>query len=164
MPHISEIRQSKYLQKSDCTPDILVTITNCTQENVAMEGKPPELKWCLHFKEQAKPMVLNSVNAQLIAGIIGNEDTDNWYGHQVVLYNDPSIAMQGKLVGGIRARKPQFKNRPAQTARPAPAPLPDRAEHPGDPRPMGQVLEPLTGALGRREDENTAGPDEDRPF
>jgi hypothetical protein len=123
MPHINELKSSNFLQKSDCGNGILVTISHVDQQNVAKEGAPVELKWCLHFKEQDKPMVLNSTNGQLIAKITGQDDTDNWAGYQIVLFNDPGISFQGKLTGGIRVRASQ---RP-QPTKPAPVQPPPKA-------------------------------------
>ena len=131
MPNISELKKSNFLKKEDCGPGILVTIKSVTEENVAKEGAPPEEKWCIHFNELEKPMVLNSTNGQLIAAITGQDDTDNWTGHKVVLYNDPTVSFGGKIMGGIRVRAP--KGRAAATAKPAPkpsAPAPTPAAEP----------------------------------
>lgn len=105
--NIAELKESKFLKKEDCGSGILVTIKGVTQENVAKEGAPQELKWCLHVAESEKPLVLNSTNGQIIAAITGSDDTDNWQGHKIVLYHDPNITFGGKLVGGIRARAPR---------------------------------------------------------
>ena len=121
--HINQLlKESKFLKKEDCNPPILVTIKNLTQENMALEGDPLEMKWVIHFNEVAKPMGLNSTNAQLIAQIVKSEETDNWPGHKIVLYNDPSVCYGGKLIGGIRARAP--RNQPAPAPKPAPAAQP----------------------------------------
>jgi hypothetical protein len=120
--HINQLKESKFLKKEDCNPPILVTIKNLTQENMAMEGDPPEMKWVIHFNEVAKPMSLNSTNAQLIAQIVKSEETDDWTGHKIVLYSDPSISFGGKLVGGIRVRAP--RNQPAAAPKPAPVAQP----------------------------------------
>lgn len=116
--HISQLKDSKFLKKEDCTPPILVTIKEVTQENVAKEGAPQDLKWALHFEEVEKPLVLNSTNGQLIAQITGSEDTDGWPGKYIVLYKDPNVSFQGKLIGGIRVRAP--KKGAAPPAKPAP--------------------------------------------
>lgn len=117
--HINQLKDSKFLKKEDCGQGILVTIKGLTEENMAMEGAAPEMKWCLHFNEVAKPMTLNSTNAQIVAGIVKSEETDDWVGHRIVLYSDPNISFGGKLVGGIRVRAP--RNQPTK---PAPAPTP----------------------------------------
>ena len=131
--HYSQIKESKYLKKEDCGKGILVTIQEVTQENVAKQGDPEELKFCLWFQESEKPLVLNSTNGNIIAQITGEEDTDNWAGHKIVLYHDPNIQFAGKLVGGIRVRAP--KNQPAQP-KPTPKPMPKPTSRP--PVPMDE--------------------------
>ena len=102
--HISGLKESKFLTRADVGKGILVTIKEIFQENVAKTGAPEEMKWCISFNEQEKPMVLNSTNGQIIAQITKSEETDNWIGHKVVLFDDPSVSFGGKLVGGIRVR------------------------------------------------------------
>ena len=112
--HISALKSSRFLKKEDCGDGILVTIRgDVTQENVAAEGAPAEEKTCLHFEEVDKPLVLNSTNAQIIAGIAGSPNTENWNGAKIVLYHDPAISFGGKVVGGVRARAPRLA-RPSQ--------------------------------------------------
>lgn len=130
--HVSGLKQSKFLTRNEVGKGMLVTIEQLTQENIAKEGAPEELKWCLHFKETEKPMVLNSTNGQLIAQITKSEDTDGWPGHKVVLYDDPTVSYGGKLVGGIRVRAP--RNQPESPLRPAPVqPTPEPYREGGDP-------------------------------
>lgn len=105
--HISGLKNSNFLKKEDCDPPILVRIDHVSQENVAKEGAPQELKWALHLQEVEKPMVLNSTNGQLIARITGSEETDEWTGQRIVLYHDPNVSFGGKLIGGIRVRAPK---------------------------------------------------------
>jgi len=118
MPKISEMRESKFLKKEDVGRGALGTIESCVQMNVAMEGAGQELKWCLTFDEMEKPLVLNSTNIQLCAHICGSEDTDHWIGKRVVLYTDPNVSYQGKLIGGIRVRAPK----PSAVVAPPPPP------------------------------------------
>jgi hypothetical protein len=130
--NINQLKESKFLKKEDAGRGILVTITHLTQENVAKEGAEQEMKWCLHFKETDKPLVLNSTNAQIIAGIIKNEDTDNWAGHKIVLYHDPNVSFAGKVMGGVRVRAPRLP-KPASVPAPSmPAPVPTPAAAPCD--------------------------------
>lgn len=139
--HISGLKQSRFLTRADAGRGILVTIREVFQENVAKEGVPEELRWCVAFQEQEKPMVLNSTNAQLIAQITKEEDTDNWTGHKVVLYDDPSISYGGKLVGGIRVRAP--RNQPSATA---PAPRTGQRQAPVAPHPVSDNDGGIDGA------------------
>jgi hypothetical protein len=124
MPHISTMKTSKYLKKEDVGEDgTTVTIVNVHEANVAMEGKPAEMKWCMAFREFDKPMILNSTNAQLTAKFLGSEETEDWVGKQVVLYDDPTVSYGGELVGGIRVRRagkaPARRPSPVRQAPPA---------------------------------------------
>lgn len=107
MPKTSEMRESKFLKKEDVGRGVLATISGCVQKNVAKEGADPEQKWCLTFRELEKPLVLNATNAQLCEVILGSDDTDHWIGKAIVLYTDPNVSYQGKLIGGIRVRAPK---------------------------------------------------------
>ena len=105
MPKISEMISSKFLKRDDVGDGTICIMAGVSQENVAKEGAEPDLKWCLHFTNLDKPMVLNSTNMQLIAKFVGSEDTDDWENKKIVLYDDPSVSFGGKLVGGIRVRQ-----------------------------------------------------------
>jgi len=107
MPKTSDMRESKFLKKEDVGRGVLVTIASCVSRNVAMEGAPKDEKWCLTFQELDKPLVLNSTNIQLCEQITGSDDTDHWIGKRIVLYTDPNVSYQGKLVGGVRVRAPK---------------------------------------------------------
>ena len=128
------MRSSKYLKREDVGRGVLLTIKGVHEEDLALEGKPPEMKWVMSFAETEKPMVVNTTNLHIMAQFLSPGDpdpsTDDWIGKQVVLYDDPNITFQGKLVGGIRCRAPRIapKAQPA-LAKPAPAPLPQ--EDPG---------------------------------
>ncbi len=100
---IDSMKPSKYVKKEDVEPPVVVTIDRLDEENVAMENQPPEYKWVMSFKEAINPLVLNWTNIQLCAAIHGDE-TDNWIGKKVVLWNDKSVSFGGKLTGGVRIR------------------------------------------------------------
>ena len=118
--NISQLKQSRFLTRADVGRGVLATIKEVYQDNIAKDGAPEELRWCLEFDELDKPLVLNSTNAQIIASVIHSDETDSWKGHKIVLYDDPNVSFGGKLVGGIRVRAP----RPQATQ---PAPTPPRA-------------------------------------
>lgn len=122
MPKTSEMRESKFLKKEDVGAGSLMTIQSCEQYNVAKEGAPPENKWCLTFAETDKPLVLNSTNIQLCERIFGTDDTDGWLNQRIVLYTDPNVSYQGKVIGGIRVRAPKTVNRAAAAKPVAPPP------------------------------------------
>lgn len=106
---IGEMKQSKYIKKEDVGQGKLVTIADLQEQNVAMEDQPPELKWVMHFHEFQKGMVLNWTNVQLIAKALGTEETDEWKGKKIVLFEDANVSFGGKLTGGIRVRAARLK-------------------------------------------------------
>jgi hypothetical protein len=101
---ISKFKKSNFITKDDVDPEVTATISEVLEENVAKEGMPPDFKAVAHFAELDKGLVLNWTNLQIIAQAMGSEDTDDWPGGKIVLWFDPSVAFQGKLVGGIRVR------------------------------------------------------------
>lgn len=137
--HINELKNSKFLKRSDVGAGMLVTIQGVSQENVAKDGAPEELKWCVHFEETDKPLVLNQINGQLIAKALGSEESDDWTGKKIVLFDDLSVSFGGKIVGGIRVRAQRVykapsvnKTIPQGKPPPKPAPAPEPEPQQGD--------------------------------
>jgi len=125
MPKISEMIPSNYLKQSDFdTNGSIVSIKGLEQKNVAQDDQEPDMKWCIHFYEFDKPMVLNTTNINALADACDSEDSDHWLGQEVVVYVDPSINFGGKRVGGLRVRKYQI---PAPAMPPVRAGLPPAA-------------------------------------
>ena len=105
--NINDMKESRYVKKEDVGDGVIVTVSGLSQENLAMENQPPEMKWVMSFKENIKPLVLNSTNAQLCAKALNSPETDDWMGKQIILFNDPNVSFGGKLTGGVRIRKNQ---------------------------------------------------------
>jgi hypothetical protein len=101
--NINDMKESNYVKKTDVEPPIKVTITGISRKDLAKQGDTPEMKWVLEFKE-CKPLVLNMTNNQRIAKALDSEETDDWMGKEIVLYNDPDVSFGGKITGGVRAR------------------------------------------------------------
>ncbi len=118
MPNINTMKASKFLKRDEVGRGLLVTIQDVRQENVAKEGAPEELKWCAHFREIEKPIVLNWINLQTVAKIAGDDDSDNWGGQMIVLYDDPNVSFGGKITGGIRIRAPKQGTKAVQEIEP----------------------------------------------
>lgn len=116
MPLIDTMKNSKYLKKEDVGAGKLMTIERVIEQNVALEGQAEEWKWCVFFEKEEKPIVLNSTNAEAIADIAKDRNSDNWGGTQVVLYDDPNVSYAGKRIGGIRVRAPRGKAAAANSA------------------------------------------------
>ncbi len=97
---IHEMIESKFLKKEDAGEGILATIRGVEKRDVGTEAEP-EQKWVLLLAEY-KPLVLNSTNLALLEKALGSDDTDDWTGKQIVLYNDENVSFGGKLTGGVR--------------------------------------------------------------
>lgn len=105
MAKTSEMIESKYLKQSDFPDPLIVTVGKVGKINIAKEGDAPEHKWAVRFKEFQKPMLLNSTNIKLLEMACGSDDTDDWSGKEIVVYNDEGVSFGGKIVGGLRIRR-----------------------------------------------------------
>lgn len=105
MAKTSEMIESKYLKQTDFPDPLIVTVGKVGKVNIAKEGEAPEHKWAVRFKEFPKPMLLNSTNIKLLEMACGSDDTDDWAGKEVVVYNDEGVSFGGKIVGGLRIRR-----------------------------------------------------------
>lgn len=104
MPNVNDLKKSRFLAIKDVEPPVTVTITKYEKINVALETQEPDERWCLYFRELAKPLALNVTNGMLLKAITGSDDFDNWIGKKVVLFNDESVMFAGEFTGGIRIR------------------------------------------------------------
>lgn len=126
MPRFDQMNEGKYLKKEDFPQPALLTIKGFKRENVARDDEPDELKWVVYFHEIDRGLALNVVNTQSLKIATGRDSSEESIGCKVVLYNDPSVSMGGKLVGGVRVRAPRNQPPVHQTA-PTPMPYAERA-------------------------------------
>ncbi len=122
---IGEMKSSKFLKKEDAGTGKLVTIAKLDQQNVALDDQEPEMKWVIHFQEFDKGMALNWTNIQLIAKALGSDETNDWLGKKIVIYDDPNVSYGGKLTGGIRVRAQKITATEAKIEAPLPNPYSD---------------------------------------
>jgi hypothetical protein len=120
--NVNDLKQSRFLTKNDCGTGILVTIKEVVQENVSADGEAEEMHWCMYFDETEKPLILKPVNGALLQSILGSGESDDWIGRKVVLFEDKTVMMKGKITGGIRIRAPR-NQQPARPAAARPSPV-----------------------------------------
>jgi len=118
--NVDDLKQSRFLSKKDVASPILVTIKGYKEMNVAREQDKPDMQCVLYFEEIEKPIVLKVTNGNLIAAIIGSKELEDWIGHKIVLFFDPTVSFGSELTGGIRVRA--AKNQPAPVEIPEPDP------------------------------------------
>jgi len=112
---------SKYLKAADLKgkPHV-VEIEQAPIETLKSPEGKEQRKVVLRFKGAKKTLPLNLTNYDSVAGIIGDDETNNWPGTRIELYPDKTI-MAGKLTDCIRIRRPQDA---LPTSPPPPPPQP----------------------------------------
>lgn len=93
----SQMIQSKFLKKDDFPSPEVLTIKDCSLEEV---GKG-DSRWVLFFKEKTKGVVLNVTKIKQLETAYG-DDSDVWNGKKVKLSHDPTVMMGTQQVGGIK--------------------------------------------------------------
>ncbi|MDA9981521.1 hypothetical protein N9H39_02045 [Gammaproteobacteria bacterium] len=115
----SKVRKSNYMKKEDCGgpgEGIVVTIERVEEKRIDPTDEDTSI--VVNFKEEGvKPLILNIANTDSIIGIAGGETDADFVGTTVECFHEPNVYYAGKLVGGIRIRKPATASTPA----PAPA-------------------------------------------
>jgi hypothetical protein len=101
----SFLKQSDFEQQ----PEQLFTITSVEKKDFeAKNGRPAESKWVVTF-EGDRCLGLNKTNLQLLAKWFGKK-ANAWKGQRVTVYRDESISFSGRLVGGLRVRRPAISS------------------------------------------------------
>jgi hypothetical protein len=131
----SEAFPTRFLSAPDLGgKPIVVTIESTSRETLkSSEGKEAE-KTVLHFVGARKGLVVNMVNWDAIAEIVGDDDDNAWAGHKIELY-PTRVPMGGKMVAAIRIRQPDGEL-PMKKAAPAAKPKQSVAEEMEDEIPF----------------------------
>lgn len=108
-------RKSQWMTKEDCG-DGTQPLTPAEVYSEAIQnpdtGRADD-KIAVRFKEDGdptpaggtvKPWIVNLTNADKLYDLCGCDDSDGWIGKQIVLFNDQTVPMGTKRVGGIRVR------------------------------------------------------------
>lgn len=82
--------------------DLIATISHVDQEQVT-NAKGTEVKLTLHFRENLKPMILNSTNAQAISKVAGSTKVERWAGQRIAIYT-ATVSAFGATVEALRVR------------------------------------------------------------
>lgn len=84
--------------------DLILTISYVREEQVVgADGKKDNCVVC-HWKEQQKPMILNSTNMKMITKLIGTPYIEQWAGHRIQIGIEKVKAF-GDVVEALRVRK-----------------------------------------------------------
>jgi hypothetical protein len=94
--------------KRDCAEfenggGVVLEIAHCAVEQMDDGQK----KLGVHFTGEERRLICNKTNFQNIAIITGEDDSDNWPGHKIELFNDPMVTGPAGQRGGVRVRAPK---------------------------------------------------------
>ena len=93
---------SNFLKKEDLPKPVKVKIKSIDLMEFDQDGKK-QRKLVLEFFDKEKKLACNKTNARVIGAMLGDE-TDEWPGQEITLYNDPTVSMGDQIVGGIRVQ------------------------------------------------------------
>ena len=106
-----------YLRQEDISGSQLVTIARVGEATFEEDGKQRK-KLVVFFEEHESGLAVNATNCRRIMRACDAWDTDQWIGHKVILFVDEEVEFGGRVVGGLRVRKPVEKELEANEAAP----------------------------------------------
>lgn len=121
---MSIISTGKYLKRESVTEEGTThRILGCREESLSIGDGANEKKWVLELSD-LKPLILNATNIRRLVAAFNTQETDEWTGKSIVVYDDPAIEFGGKVVGGVRLRAVPKKS----AGKPKVAPVADGSE------------------------------------
>jgi len=103
--NINDMFPSKYISAADVTQPFTLRISGVQPEEMTARDGTKEMKGVLYFSNAKKGLVLNKINATVIADCYGSE-TESWSGQMITLYKDRVQAF-GEMVDAVRVRLPE---------------------------------------------------------
>lgn len=100
----ADVFPSRYLGKDDVARPQRLIVADVRIETISGDHGDEE-KAVMLFRENMKPMIVNTTNWETMEVAYG-PDTDDWIGQPVEVYVDPGVMFGGKRVGGVRVRVP----------------------------------------------------------
>ena len=93
---------SKFLKAKDVKQPVTVTITQVDCEEFKEDGN----KLVVYFRELEQGLIPAKTVIATLNELFSpeHEETDDWIGKQVILFNDPNVLYSGKRVGGLRVK------------------------------------------------------------
>jgi len=141
---------STYLRAADLDgEDTTVTIEEFAEEEINGEQKP-----ILYFRELEKGLVLNKTNGNSIAQVLGTDETDDWIGQRITLF-ETVVDYQGKPTPAIRVKLRAPKGQPQAQAAEARS---GGRSHQQESRRLAQAPPQRTGRPMRGEEIEDEGP------
>lgn len=132
---LNDAFESKYMSVSDLDGEnLIVTIKSIEMETLkGRDGKPDDEKPVLFFKGLQKGMVVNKTNWKAITKATNEEDSDDWIGKSIELYEGEATTFSGDVVAALRV-----KAKPPKASKPAPAKRVDDDDEEPEERPAAK--------------------------
>lgn len=99
---------SNYLRAADVKKPLKVEITTVeiTEFKDRQNGTEKQ-RAVLYFQELEQGLIVNATNRIVLESLLG-EDTDDWIGKSIEIYNDKTVSFNGQT-GGVRVREVEAK-------------------------------------------------------
>ena len=114
--HWKKLQNPKYFGSHEFQPgeEKELTIKGVRKEMVTGEAGRKEEEAVMHFEEPVKPMILNKTNSKMIEKLLKTPYIEEWPGHKITLYVDPTVRFGAEITGGLRVRgKLPVEDKPA---------------------------------------------------
>ena len=95
--------KSAYLSAADVPEPVTVTIDRVTEESINRDGKQ-ERKAVLYYRGGSQGIVLAKTTLGQLIEIFKSDESDDWIGKKVTVYQDKEVFFNGKQMPGIRFR------------------------------------------------------------
>lgn len=108
----ADLMPSRFFKQEDVAEaPIQLTITSVAKEEVTFQGKQPEKVTVIRFEGTDRQMLAKATVLSTLKDLFGTPSACQ--GKTVELYQDKSVMMGGKKVGGLRLRAPSTDQGPA---------------------------------------------------
>lgn len=101
-----KLQNKEFLGEYDFLPgeEKTVTIDIITTAEVTGDGGKKSEKPIMRFRENVKPLIVNTTNFKRLQKLFGSKYIEDWVGKQVTLYPDPDVTFGREVVGGVRVK------------------------------------------------------------
>jgi hypothetical protein len=100
MSSFDELYGSRFVAAADVKKPVVATIARVEEENFARDGAPPKRRAVLYVANGTKGIVVNKVNAGMLAATFGT-DFPAWVGKRITIKPESAL-YNGKVVPALR--------------------------------------------------------------
>jgi len=96
---------SNFLKSRDVKEPIVITITSVEVESFKDDDGGERESLVLYAREIEQGVVMSKTALNQVIEILGTDETDEWTGKRITLFNDKNVLYKGARVGGLRFRE-----------------------------------------------------------